>query len=476
MPDTRTLQILLTMKDTATKEMQKLGKQSEKMQKSFKKMAVVGVAGLAAITVGIGKAVKDAGVMEGALAKFNTVFGDGREDMLDFVNTIRKEMPTARAEIIAMASGVQDLLVPMGLARDESQEMTKRFLDLSNKIGAFNDVNPEQVLNAIKSGLVGSSEPLRAYGVDARVGALETVALNEGLIQAGQSFSDLTPEVAAQVQAQALLLQITNQNSDAIEGFAENQDSFIRRQQELKATMEDVSATIGEIFLPIIDDMLKKLLPLISKVSDWIKENPKLAKTIIIVVAGLTALLAVVGLLGLALPAIISGFTLLLGPVGLVILAIGALITVGVLLWKNWDKIKDAASNAWGGIKNVIVGTVESIQQAIKDMINGVVDKLNFLVRQSNKIQGGLNKVPGVNIPLIPEIPRLAKGGIVTKPTIALIGEQGPEAVVPLNRNRQGVGGGIVINVFGDVSGQELITKVSEGIMNQLRTNLRVPV
>jgi phage-related minor tail protein len=475
MAESRTLQLLLTLKDQASKDLNKLSGTLKNNKKAFKKMSVVGVAGLTAITVGIGKAVKDAGEMEGAMAKFNTVFGDGKEEMLDFVNSLRKEMPTATRDIVKMASGVQDLLVPMGVSRENAQGMTKDFLDLSNKISAFNDVNPEQVLNAIKSGLVGSSEPLKQYGIDARITTLEVVALNEGLLQEGQTLNDLDPAMRTQIQAQALLAQITNQSSDAIEGFTENQDSFIRRQQELQATMKDVSETIGTVFLPIIDDLLKKLLPVIAKVSEWVQENPKLTKVIIIATASLFGLLTVLGLIGLALPPIIAGFALLSWPVLAVIVAVGALIAIGVLLVKNWDKIRQGASNIWNGIKTVISGVIDSIKDGIKAMINYVIDKLNWFVRKANSIQRGINSVPGINIPLIPQIPRLAKGGIVNKPTIAMIGEAGPEAVVPLNKsNASGIGGGLTINVYGDITGEDLINRVGEVLMGDLRMNQKL--
>jgi hypothetical protein len=49
------------------------------------------------------------------------------------------------------------------------------------------------------------------------------------------------------------------------------------------------------------------------------------------------------------------------------------------------------------------------------------------------------------NFPQMPTIPALAEGGIVTRPTLALIGEAGPEAVVPLGRG--GMMGGNVINI-----------------------------
>jgi hypothetical protein len=48
-----------------------------------------------------------------------------------------------------------------------------------------------------------------------------------------------------------------------------------------------------------------------------------------------------------------------------------------------------------------------------------------------------------------PRIPRFAVGGIVTRPTLAVIGEQGPEAIIPLNKD--GSTGGLTLNFYGDI-------------------------
>lgn len=104
-----------------------------------------------------------------------------------------------------------------------------------------------------------------------------------------------------------------------------------------------------------------------------------------------------------------------------------------------WDGIKDIFSGVADWFGNVFDGVVS----AIKTPINWVIDALNFLI-------GGMNKlsfdIPDwVPPPLggkhfgfdIPEIPQLAKGGVVDKPTTALIGEDGKEAVIPLENNLQ---------------------------------------
>jgi len=61
-------------------------------------------------------------------------------------------------------------------------------------------------------------------------------------------------------------------------------------------------------------------------------------------------------------------------------------------------------------------------------------------------------------------IPALADGGIVTGPTLALIGEAGPEAVVPLDRYNGGGGGNVTINVNGGDP---------QSVVNALRTYMR---
>lgn len=95
----------------------------------------------------------------------------------------------------------------------------------------------------------------------------------------------------------------------------------------------------------------------------------------------------------------------------------------------NWEK-------AWNGIKDIFSNIVSGLGAIIKAPINGIISIINGMIRGLNKV-----KVPdwvpgiggkGINIP---EIPQLAKGGIVDKATLAMIGEgKSAEAVIPLDR------------------------------------------
>jgi phage-related protein len=192
----------------------------------------------------------------------------------------------------------------------------------------------------------------------------------------------------------------------------------------------------------------------------------------------------------------------LTSPIGVVIVAIGAIIAIITLLIKNWEEVKEVASNVWEGVKNVWViaagwfnsnvvkpiynyfsnmwenikittsnawswilslftkggqifsGVVGAISDVFKTIVNSILKGINTVISAPfNTINGLLNKIRSVKIlgltpfdgfwgynPLpIPQIPYLAKGGIIDSPTLAMVGEAGKEAVVPLENNKGGL-------------------------------------
>jgi phage-related protein len=100
-----------------------------------------------------------------------------------------------------------------------------------------------------------------------------------------------------------------------------------------------------------------------------------------------------------------------------------------------WDKIKTTFSTLGTSIASAIGG-------AVKSGINGVISMIQNTVNSGiNLINGAINlinKIPAVSIGKIGalSLPRLAKGGIVDSPTLAEVGEQGREAIIPLENNK----------------------------------------
>lgn len=101
-----------------------------------------------------------------------------------------------------------------------------------------------------------------------------------------------------------------------------------------------------------------------------------------------------------------------------------------------WDKIKSTFSALGSKIGDAIGGAVKSGINKVIDWIENTINKAIGLI---NGAIGLINKLPGVSVGKLSKLslPRLAKGGIVDSATIAMIGEQGKEAVVPLENNTE---------------------------------------
>jgi len=103
----------------------------------------------------------------------------------------------------------------------------------------------------------------------------------------------------------------------------------------------------------------------------------------------------------------------------------------------------------WDGIGNLFSIAV----QPIKDGVNFMTGVINDLIEYEFDYFFGSFSLSDAGVPTIP---KLAKGGIVNKPTTAIIGEDGPEAVIPLTQrnNPQGVGlGGSTFNITVNAGG-----------------------
>lgn len=187
-----------------------------------------------------------------------------------------------------------------------------------------------------------------------------------------------------------------------------------------------------------------------------------------------------------------AAFAFLTSPITIAILAITAIIAVGVLLYKNWDTIKEKASelgaylqekcegmkeswnNFWDAVGGKVSAVWQGIKSAVKSGINSVINFINSGIGQLNKFQVNVPKgvpiVGGKHVGLnIPKIPTLATGGIATGPTLAEIGEGGePEAVVPLtklsNMLNGGVGGGITYSPNIVINGNADKSEISEAM------------
>lgn len=132
---------------------------------------------------------------------------------------------------------------------------------------------------------------------------------------------------------------------------------------------------------------------------------------------------------------VVKVFRDFMGPIinSLEVIFMGLTNFISGVFSNNWRR-------AWFGVKQIFESIVSGLRNIFKAPLNFMIDGINKFLSGIGKIKIP-DWVPGVGGKgfSIPRIPRLAKGGIVSASTIANIGEAGTEAVIPLQRNTQGL-------------------------------------
>ena len=238
---------------------------------------------------------------------------------------------------------------------------------------------------------------------------------------------------------------------------------------------------IGAALLPVMEKFLAILIP----IANWATENT----TVFLVLAGVIGGLAVAVLAANAAMKIYNAyqviaagatkawtaiqtafnFVMAANPIGIVVVAIVALVAALVLAYNKSETFRNAVNGLFTAVKSGVEGSVEFIKGYLnvvlgfyKSIINGIASLWNNSIgKLSFKVPSWVPGFGGQGFS-VPKIPLLADGGIVTGPTLAMIGERGPEAVIPLNRGNLG---NVTVNVYSTLADATLPDK----LVNALR-------
>ena len=161
---------------------------------------------------------------------------------------------------------------------------------------------------------------------------------------------------------------------------------------------------------------------------------------------------------------------------------VNAMLDKGLELGENLlDGIVDFVKNLPGDLWDAFQATFRKLVDIGKEMVKKIVEGIKATPAAigeairgqvgsvvTDPTRGTLGSLLGIRIPF------MAAGGIVTGPTLAMIGEAGPEAIVPLDR-LGGMGGGVTVNVGGSVISEgDLIETVRRGLVNAQRNGAQL--
>lgn len=134
-----------------------------------------------------------------------------------------------------------------------------------------------------------------------------------------------------------------------------------------------------------------------------------------------------------------------------------------------FEKGKDLGGGLISGLVNALGGAIGGLGGIAVDIVNGIIRLINTQVidRINNLLEFSIDTPLGsfgVNPPDLKNIPELADGGIVRRPTLALVGEAGPEAVVPLSRGGGGFGGdvNVTVNMPAGADGDDVVRALQD--------------
>ena len=387
---------------------------ANKMKSVGSSMSGVGKQMSAALTLPIlaagGAAVKLSSDYQESLNKVDVAFGNSSKQVIAFGNTTLKSFGISKGTALEMISVFGDMGTSMGQSQEAAASMSTSLVGLAGDLASFKNISLEQSQNALKGIYTGETESLKSLGIIMNQTSLDAYALANGF---GKTTSEMTEAEKVNLRYAFVMDATKNAQGD----FARTSDGTANSMKTFTETVKELGIQIGEKLLPVIT-------PVVQKITDWVTKFGELdskTQSIILIVAGVVAaagpLLVMIGTIITAIGTISTVIGAVSLPILGIVAAVIAVIAVGVLLYKNWDIIKEKAVEVWDKVKEVftsmadgittifnniktaITNTVEEIKTAITDRFNAVLDAVTTIF---NNIKTAItNIVDGIKLTVI---------------------------------------------------------------------------
>lgn len=434
--------------------------------------AIAGVTALAKGAIDTADNLNDLSIRTGVAVESLSRFGAAAEDSGSSIDEVGKAMGRLARGIVDPASATSQALAKIGVATRDARgkilSLDEIMLGVADKFSKLPD---------------GAEKTALAMELFGKSGANLIPMLNAGREELSQYAATINTEMA----------QAADQFNDSLNNIARSIagpfNEAVTALLPLITSIAEALAALIKDLMPVLQPMIEKAVAGIIQIVEAIKQMPPglqqivvgvtavvgvfalLAPTILTIIQIVQAIGGLVGALtggGGLLAAITAVFT---GPVGWVAL----LVAAGVAIYAFRDKVGEALGaigkffsdqvkvfndhlvkpimdgakavvdgiqRAFKGLADALRGPFDAVGQFIKfvfnsyialveKFINGAISGINKLVAGANRALSAL-KLP--NIPTVSEVrlPRFATGGVVDKPTVALVGEgREREYIVP---------------------------------------------
>lgn len=261
-------------RDRASDKFDKVGDSASRSGDKLKKFAKIGGAALAAGALVAGKfaldAVGAASEVEQSFGALESVYGSNAKQVKKWAEDAAMSVGLAKSEYANLAALVGSQLQGMGVATDESAKKSKSLIKMGADLAATYGGSVREAVEAVSSTLKGETDPIERYGVSIKASDISARMAAQGL-------GDLEGAAKKQATAQTVLTMLTEQTTKAQGAFGRESNTLAGKQERLKATFENLKASIGEKLLPVAtqlsDWMLTKGVPAVQKFGDWFQQK-----------------------------------------------------------------------------------------------------------------------------------------------------------------------------------------------------------
>ena len=436
--------------------------------------------------------------------KAMAAYGLEAKDASGFLDTLTRVAQNTGVSVDKLESGLVSnatAFQEMGLSADQAAA----FMGQMEKSGA----NSETVMNGLRKAL--KSATADGKDMNTALAEMQDAILNgsdsmDGLTAAYELFGKSGDQIYGAIQNGTL--DFTKLGDAALDAGGAVSDTFA----ETKSPMENFQTVlnrlvelgyeIGNAIMPLIQSAMDAVIPVIEKLVGWWEsldqDTQSFIVTAALVVAAIGPIISIIGTVTGVIGGLIGAIGSVIGVISTVVgvlggpltIAIGAAIGLGIALWKNWDTVKQKASELytsiktkWDGIKKSITDAINGAKEAVGKAIDKIKGFFNFefkwpkLKMPHFKASGSLNPFDWIKngVPKI-EVDWYAKAAnqpyLFNSPQIIGVGDV-PEVVIGADAFRRMQSGGSIVNNITIVQqpGQDP-RAIARATINELRLTI----
>lgn len=457
--------------------------------------AYVGISAIKDFGVGM---LESAANAQATAAQFTQVFGEVESGAQSTVDKLGKSFGMVSERIKPAFTTMTSMFKGLGMDTDTAMKQAESAVTLAADAAAFYDKSYEDANSALNSFIKGNYEGGEAIGLFANETQLASWAsknlgvdwkkLDEagkqvarlGFAESMQKAAGATGQAARESDSYQNQLGNLSANWDKLKAKLGEKvlDPAIQGIKTLSNWVSNVDTTSIISGFSVVGSTLVNMYASAKPGIDWIKDTGlpamrdgigfvvdkatemynfitgnwgSIGPVVAGVVAGIATLklgiLAVsvatkawaIGTTAVQLATALLNGTLAVSPLGWVAIAIGAVVAAGVLLYQNWDTVKEAAQGLWEKLKIVWTAVQTGFSVAWGMVKSAAGDALNFIIEKVNGVIGLMNKIPGVDIKAIGTVdwgkggtPQYATGTSYAPGGLARINEGGRGEIVDL--------------------------------------------